>query len=714
MDDTSKQIYEFEGFRLDPARQLLMDAAGHPLELPARAFAALHYLVQRGGEVVDKATLMRVVWPNSVVEDNSLHKCMLSIRRALGDDGVGRRFVVTLPGRGFRFVAAVRELPSMRDSAEQHPVPKPNSGSGSVAAQGAPKRRNWVVLAALGAAAVISVTIIMEWHRQAPVAGPTDYVQLTDVADSATAPALSPDGHLLAFIRNGSAFLSPGQIWLKALPDGEPVQLTHEPGLIFAPTFTSDGTRVAYTVAAVDRPNYLWNTWTVATTGGEPEQLLPNASGLSFVGPHEVMYSEFKSGVHLGIVTSLEDRAQHRDVYLPAHERGMAHFSYLSPDRQSVLIVEMGGDGSWQRCRLVPFDGRTSGAAVGPDGACLSAAWSPDGRWMYFSAQSAMGLHLWRQRYPDGTAQQLTFGPGNEDMVVAAPDGKSLVAAVGLVQIELWIHNKQGERRLTSEGLVWDPRLSVDAQRVYYLSEQRTGNDRFNELRRIDIGTGRSSTVLPGYGVRSFDLSQDERWIVFTTLTPSHNSEIWVAPVDRSTPPTRVAVGGDEARFDRSRLIYFRQVDGRVNYLQRINIDGTGLTRMTKEPILEFMAVAPNGQYASVTRASAQGILGEFLIPLVAGKPVQISPLPRAMSWSYDGNTLYVEIGSSEHSYREGRTRVMPLGSDGLPAEALDPQPANAVMIPRAESSLATANESGTYAFIEQRSSTNIYRIALH
>jgi DNA-binding winged helix-turn-helix (wHTH) protein/Tol biopolymer transport system component len=714
MDDTSKNVYEFEGFRLDPARQLLMDAAGRPIELPARAFDALHYLVQRGGEVVDKVTLMRVVWPNTVVEDNSLHKCILSIRRALGDDGVGRRFVVTLPGRGFRFVAAVRELPGTRESAVQQNLPERNVGSVSGVPSADLKRRNWVVPTAVGAVAVISVMVIVGWHRQAPVISPADYVQLTDVADSATAPALSPDGRLLAFIRNGTAFLSAGQIWLKALPDGEPVQLTHESGLIFAPTFTSNGTRVAYSVAAVDRPNYLWNTWTVATIGGAPELLLPNASGLSFIGPQEVMYSEFKSGIHLGIATSLEDRAQHRDVYLPSHERGMAHYSYLSPDHQSVLIVEMGGDGSWQRCRLVPFDGRTSGTAVGPDGACLSAAWSPDGSWMYFSAQSTTGLHLWRQRYPDGSAQQLTFGPSNESMVVAAPDGKSLVAAVGLVQIELWIHNGQGERRLTSEGLVWDPWLSADAQRVYYLSKQRTGNEEFAELRRIDISTGRSSTVLPGNGVTSFDLSQNERWIVFATLTPSHTSEIWVAPADRNTPPKRVAVGGDEARFDRSQRIYFRQVNGRVNYLQRVNIDGTGLTRIAAEPILEFRGVSPDGQYAAVTRASAEGLLGEFLTPLASGKTVQISPLPRALRWSYDGKALYVEIGAVEHSYRDGRTRVVPLGSDGLPAEALDPQPANAVIINRAEDSLALASDSGTYAFVEPRSSTNIYRIALH
>ena len=103
------------------------------------------------------------------------------------------------------------------------------------------------------------------------------------------------------------------------------------------------------------------DTWIVPITGGETVRLLPNASGLSFIGPHQVMYSEFKTGLHLGIVTSLDDRSQHREIYLPDHERGMAHFSYLSPDRKSVLVVEMDRTANFQRCRLVPFDGSSPG-----------------------------------------------------------------------------------------------------------------------------------------------------------------------------------------------------------------------------------------------------------------------------------------------------------------------------------------------------------------
>jgi hypothetical protein len=100
-----------------------------------------------------------------------------------------------------------------------------------------------------------------------------------------------------------------------------------------------------------------------------------------------VLFSEIRTGMHMGIVTSRVDRAGQREVYFPQHQRAMAHYSFLSPDRRWVLIVEMNDVDLWVPCRLASFDGKGPSRQVGPDGACVSAAWSPDGRWMYFSVQ---------------------------------------------------------------------------------------------------------------------------------------------------------------------------------------------------------------------------------------------------------------------------------------------------------------------------------------
>src|SRR5207244_4750630 len=130
----------------------------------------------------------------------------------------------------------------------------------------------------------------------------------------------------------------------------------------------------------------------------------------------QVMFSAFKgmSG-HLGIVTATETGTGARDIYFPAHERGMAHYSYPSPDRKAVLVVEMARDGTFQSCRVVPFDGSSMGRLVGPQGSCQSAAWSPDGKWMYFGADVNGHSHLWRQSSLAGSLEQITFGPTEEE-----------------------------------------------------------------------------------------------------------------------------------------------------------------------------------------------------------------------------------------------------------------------------------------------------------
>src|SRR5262249_56595007 len=83
---------------------------GRPIDLTQKAFDALLYLVRRPGELLDKATLLKVIWPNVVVEENNLNQVISTLRRALADGHGGRRFIVTVPGRGYQFVAPVREV----------------------------------------------------------------------------------------------------------------------------------------------------------------------------------------------------------------------------------------------------------------------------------------------------------------------------------------------------------------------------------------------------------------------------------------------------------------------------------------------------------------------------------------------------------------------------------------------------------------------------
>ena len=82
-------------------------ATGQTIPLTTKAIDTLVHLVERAGDVVDKSALLAAVWPNVRVEENSLSQCISALRRALGEDPSDHRFIVTAPGRGYRFIAEV-------------------------------------------------------------------------------------------------------------------------------------------------------------------------------------------------------------------------------------------------------------------------------------------------------------------------------------------------------------------------------------------------------------------------------------------------------------------------------------------------------------------------------------------------------------------------------------------------------------------------------
>lgn len=100
------RFYEFDSFRLDGRKRVLL-RAGEPVALTPRALDLLFVLVERRGQVVEKDELLSLLWPDSVVEENNLTVNVSALRKALGVGPGERRYVVTVPGRGYRFVADV-------------------------------------------------------------------------------------------------------------------------------------------------------------------------------------------------------------------------------------------------------------------------------------------------------------------------------------------------------------------------------------------------------------------------------------------------------------------------------------------------------------------------------------------------------------------------------------------------------------------------------
>jgi DNA-binding winged helix-turn-helix (wHTH) protein/Tfp pilus assembly protein PilF len=111
-------IYEFDDFRVDTARRLLLQA-NQPLTLTPRIFDALLYLVQHQGRVIPKEELMEAIWPDAFVEENNLPQSISALRRALGERKGENRYIVTVAGHGYRFAAPVKSVRIADSTSEE-------------------------------------------------------------------------------------------------------------------------------------------------------------------------------------------------------------------------------------------------------------------------------------------------------------------------------------------------------------------------------------------------------------------------------------------------------------------------------------------------------------------------------------------------------------------------------------------------------------------
>lgn len=109
MNLLARQIYEFGPFRIDVKRRLLLRGQ-EQVPLSSKAFDTLLTLIESGGEVLEKDFLLDKIWPDTTVEEKNLTIAVSAVRKALGETPSQHQFIVTVPGRGYKFVAEVRDL----------------------------------------------------------------------------------------------------------------------------------------------------------------------------------------------------------------------------------------------------------------------------------------------------------------------------------------------------------------------------------------------------------------------------------------------------------------------------------------------------------------------------------------------------------------------------------------------------------------------------
>jgi hypothetical protein len=339
------------------------------------------------------------------------------------------------------------------------------------------------------------------------------------------------------------------------------------------------------------------------------------------------------------------------------------------------------------------------------------------------AAQVAGRYHIWRQRFPDGRPEQITFGPNDEVGIAMAPDGQSFITSIVTQQNAVWIHDSSGDRAISTEGYAGGARpvFSRDGKRLYYLL-RRDSLGSPNELWRTDLGSGNGGVVLPGVSMNQFDISPDEKQVLFTQQSGGKLSQLWIAATDRSAPPRQIGNGLDWPHFGPKGEVYFRMAEGPSLYAGVLADDGIGLRKPLPNPILNFYNVSPDGRFI-VVEAEVPDVTPPplRLVPLDGGAAMSLCDLPFCQPvWSPDGRYLSLQIADESGKNPNARTAIIPL-PPGKVLPRLAPELVHDVSgwakmqgVKVVDGiNIAPGLDQSSYAYIKSSTHANLFRIPL-
>jgi eukaryotic-like serine/threonine-protein kinase len=380
---------------------------------------------------------------------------------------------------------------------------------------------------------------------------------------------------------------------------------------------------------------------------------------------------------------------------------------------------------TWLPCRLTPFDGSSPGKPVGPAAArCADAAWSPDGKWMYFSTDTGNGYHIWRQRFPVGSPEQITSGVTQEEGIEFAPDGRSFVTSIGTSQSTLWFHDSRGDRQITSEGDGLLPSISPDGKRLYYLVRARGGQHFVRgELWVADLESGQRQRLFPEFLMRHYAISADGQRVVFVVSDDTGRSPVWLAALDgRSTPRQVTANDGWKAYFGAGGYVVFMGEEKAAKFVYRVKEDGSGLQKIVRiDSVGSLFSPSPDGKWVVISGSTSETAWPAMVYPVGGGSPRLLCvPCdsgndvehvgPPGVSWSPDGKFIYLKFQESIYAIplRPGQI-LPPIPVSGFRSkEDLAALPGS-LLIP--EPGAFPGPNPSIYAFSKGATHRNIYRV---
>ena len=412
MDTANDKVVRFGDFELDKGRRLLRTLDGRDVQLSARVMDTLLCLVEKPGELIEKRELLDAVWPSVVVEENNLTQAISALRRALGEEPREHRYIVTVPGRGYRFVA---RLESAGDAAGIQPVPASEANdSGS--------SRSMFVRAMVAVITVVALIWLLDF-RSPENDGGADGIRLVDHAlvtqgqANHRQPTLSPDGSLVAFVSDETGT---DQIYVQNIADGGPHPVTDMAGGAGHPSWSPTNDRIIF--HSLERGGI----WSVGILGDPPPRLLiPEGKNPSFSPDGSTIVYEFEQEIRFA---DRDGSGQRSVPGFSAHGWLTANlFPSPSPDGRAIVVLRAEntplGD-YW----VVPVDGSEMRQLTFDQTEGGRPFWAADG-YIYFASERAGTRSIWRVPGVGGEPQPVTNSTGRDDDPTVSRDGTRLVYA---------------------------------------------------------------------------------------------------------------------------------------------------------------------------------------------------------------------------------------------------------------------------------------------
>jgi WD40 repeat protein len=337
---------------------------------------------------------------------------------------------------------------------------------------------------------------------------------------------------------------------------------------------------------------------------------------------------------------------------------------------------------------------------------------------MYFSSDSGGAFHTWRQRFPDGQPEQITSGPTEEEGLAMAPDGRSFITAVGLEQSSIWLHDGGGDRQISLEGYAFAPKFTPDGKRLLYQVRKGAAS----ELWVAELDSGRSEPLLPGFAVAlpgpgshgGYDISPDGRQVVVASPDSGGKLRLWLAPLDRRSPPRQIPnIEGEQPVFGATGEVFFRSVEGTSAFIYRVQQNGGELRKAIDLPVVALMGASPDRNWLVLGSRASGGLV---IFRVDGGAPIQTQlPPPMGLGWSGDGKHLFVQgraVANMDKAYVFPLAPGRPVPESiihGLPSEQEILKLPGVRVIPSTR--VTPGPTADIYAFTRESVQRNLYRV---